>query len=344
MVLLSLWRNTYIRAVMLMAAVFALCVAPVVAAENLPIRIHFLGTGGPEITRERVGPSTLVQAGGENFLFDVGRGALQRMGESRLDIPAMRNVFFTHLHSDHIEGLPALWMTSWFIAKRNDPMAFWGPVGTQRMLKGMSEFMHHDVQARVNAVVKASGLEYSVTEVTAGVIYEANGVVIKAITAEHGDGNPAFAYLLSHAGYSVLITGDSTYAAAFGEVAKDVDVTICNVYAPSKALLANLDDYPAPVPTVVRAVSAKLASPEQASRIFQETGARLGVYTHNIFYDSSEAQILQRTVGAGFEGQVLIASDRVRVDVGAAITIHPPTPVPEDFEINSLNFEAILGD
>ena len=71
-----------------------------------------------------------------------------------------------------------------------------------------------------------------------------------------------------------------------------VDVTICNVFAPSLALLANLDDLEEPIPTVIRAVSEKLASPEQAAQMFIETGAKVEVFTHNIFYDSSVDDIM----------------------------------------------------
>lgn len=335
MILYSTRRQTF--------AIVLLLIGNFAWAESAPIKIHFLGTGGPEITRDRMGPSTLIEAAGDYFLFDAGRGALQRMGESRLNIPKLRKVLFTHLHSDHIEGLPALWMTSWFITKRNEPMQFWGPPGTRKMLQGMRQFMHHDVKARVNPVVKASGLEMDINEVTAGLIYQSSGVAITAITAAHGDGDPSLGYVFSYAGYSVLLTGDSTYTAAFGNTVNNVDVTICNVYAPSLGLLAKLDDFAEPVPTVVRAVSAKLASPEQAGKMFTETGARLGVYTHNIFYDSNDEQIVERTLGAGFKGSVLIASDRLRVDVGKVIEVHQAPPVPADLEINSLNFKDILG-
>ena len=311
-------------------------------ADTPLIQIDFLGTGGPEITRDRVGPSTLIRAAGEYFLFDAGRGALQRMGESRLNIPAVKKVFFTHLHSDHIEGLPALWMTSWFITKRSEPMRFWGPPGTSDMLYGMRQFMGHDIKARANSSVLASGIEFEANEIQEGVIYDADGVVVRAIFAEHGDGNPAFGYLFSYAGRSVLLTGDSTYTPNFGKVAKNVDVAVCNVYAPSRSLLANLDEHAPPIPTVVRADSAKLASPEQASRMFSETGAKLGVYSHNIFYDSTPDQVIERTRQAGFAGQILIAFDRVRVDIGESISIINPTPVPEDLEINSLNFKHVL--
>ncbi|HSG87789.1 MAG TPA: MBL fold metallo-hydrolase [Pseudomonadales bacterium] len=289
-----------------------------------------------------MGAATLIEAGGEKFLFDAGRGVLQRLGESRLDIPAVDEVFFTHLHSDHLEGLPALWMTSWFITKRNTPMTFRGPPGTRAALDGLRAFMGHDLRARVNAVVQATGVEMIVEETEGGLVLDRDGVRIRAIPARHGDGDPSLAYLFEYGGRSVLLTGDSTWTPRFGEAVANADVTVCNVYAPSLELLARLDEQPAPIPTVVRAVAAKLASPEQAAAMFRETGARLGVYTHNIFYDSSEAQVLERTRRAGFDGEVLIAGDRMYVDVGERISIHAAPRVPADLEINSLNFRAVL--
>ena len=38
------------------------------------IKVTLLGTGDPQPIIERFGPSILVQAGGQNLLFDAGRG------------------------------------------------------------------------------------------------------------------------------------------------------------------------------------------------------------------------------------------------------------------------------
>lgn len=169
--------------------------------------------------------------------------------------------------------------------------------------------------------------------------------MITAIAAEHGDGNPALGYLFQYRDRSILLTGDSSYTPSFGKLAKSVDVTVCNVYAPSRELMANLDSYEEPIPTVVRAVSAKLATPEEAARMFIETGAKVGVFTHNIFYDSTEADIIQRVTEAGFEGRVHIAADRDIMTMGEDVLFQVPPPVPDDLEINSLNFkEALQAD
>src|SRR5262249_26272241 len=79
------------------------------------MRVVLVGTGGPEINPARFGYSTLIEAGGQRLLFDAGRGVVQRLYESRVNPREITQNFLTHLHNDHIEGLPTLWMTPRFL-------------------------------------------------------------------------------------------------------------------------------------------------------------------------------------------------------------------------------------
>src|SRR5690348_15701123 len=83
------------------------------------IRVTLVGTGGPEINPTRFGYSTLIEAGGQRLLFDAGRGVVQRLYESRVNPRDITKIFLTHLHNDHIEGLPTLWITPWFLLARD---------------------------------------------------------------------------------------------------------------------------------------------------------------------------------------------------------------------------------
>src|SRR3982074_1264774 len=97
---------------------------------NAPIiKVTLLGTGTPQPLMERFGPSILVQAGSKTLLFDAGRGCLQRLRQLNLGYDTIDALFFTHLHSDHIVGLPDLWLTGWLITKRNNPLPVFGPKG-----------------------------------------------------------------------------------------------------------------------------------------------------------------------------------------------------------------------
>src|SRR3954465_7738651 len=72
-------------ALALMTVVVAGAVVPG-RADDARMKVTLVGTGGPEYFPDRLGISTLVEANGEMLLFDVGRGANQRLYQSRVRI------------------------------------------------------------------------------------------------------------------------------------------------------------------------------------------------------------------------------------------------------------------
>ena len=77
---------------------------PAFAAEG-ELRVTLVGTGGPEYFPDRQGIATLVEAGEAKLLFDVGRGTAQNLYLSEVNPKDITNIFLTHLHNDHYEGL-----------------------------------------------------------------------------------------------------------------------------------------------------------------------------------------------------------------------------------------------
>ena len=76
------------------------------------IRVVLLGTApGPPVRVDRAGISTLVEAGGDRFLFDAGRGVMQRLAQAGVPMEGVTKLFITHLHSDHIVDVPDLYLT-----------------------------------------------------------------------------------------------------------------------------------------------------------------------------------------------------------------------------------------
>lgn len=70
------------------------------------LKVTLLGTGGPVPIIERFGPSTLVEAGREKLLIDNGRGPSLRSWQLHVPLGGVTAVLLTHLHSDHIVGIP----------------------------------------------------------------------------------------------------------------------------------------------------------------------------------------------------------------------------------------------
>ena len=80
---------------------------------NNLFRVTLLGSGAPPPTIDRFGPSTLVEVGSEKFIFDAGRGAMQRLYQLGLPFGEITGIFLTHHHSDHVVGFTDLWLTGW---------------------------------------------------------------------------------------------------------------------------------------------------------------------------------------------------------------------------------------
>ena len=126
-------------------AVFFLCLCGMIAGRTFAastrvvppkqIRVTLLGTAsGPRVHAGKAGISTLVEAGGERFLFDAGRGCMQRLVEAGFPMNAVTKLFLTHLHSDHVLDVPDLMLTPWSSApERKVPLEIWGPQGTRDM-------------------------------------------------------------------------------------------------------------------------------------------------------------------------------------------------------------------
>src|SRR5436189_5533739 len=87
-------------------AALLVAVSPVVSSAEDKMRVVLLGTGGPEYFPDRLGISTLVEANSQKLLFDVGRGANQRLYQSRVNPKDITTILLTHLPTTTSRGCP----------------------------------------------------------------------------------------------------------------------------------------------------------------------------------------------------------------------------------------------
>ena len=99
------------------------------------MRVTFLGTSGAVPTTERNPSALLVEREGDRLLFDCGEGTQRQMMhfETGFDV---EHVFITHLHGDHVLGLPGLLQT-WDFNEREKPLAIHAPAGTRSTIEGL---------------------------------------------------------------------------------------------------------------------------------------------------------------------------------------------------------------
>jgi hypothetical protein len=93
------------------------------------MRVTAVGTGMPTQTPSNAAAAFLVELGnGDSFLFDLGTGSTERLSGLETDYSKLDKVFVSHLHTDHIGDLAALWVGGW-LGGRYTPMHVYGPSG-----------------------------------------------------------------------------------------------------------------------------------------------------------------------------------------------------------------------
>jgi len=94
----------------------------------MSLRIVFLGTSGSIPTLKRSLPSVVVQCSREQLMFDCGENVQRQMMQAKVSFHRKMKVFITHLHGDHVLGLPGLLQTM-ALMDRKEPVQIYGPPG-----------------------------------------------------------------------------------------------------------------------------------------------------------------------------------------------------------------------
>jgi ribonuclease Z len=298
----------------LFAAVALLACLTTREARGQEITVTLLGTGSPIPDVERFGPSILVQAGSQTLLFDVGRGAHQRLVQTGLNAGHLDAVFLTHLHSDHIVGIPDLWLTGW-LSRRNRPWAVFGPSGTVGMMNALKLAFGADIQARVEetgGLLSRVGADVNARDIEPGVVYERDGLRVTAIRVDHGAIAPAYGYRIDFSGRSVVLSGDTRVSPALIEAAAGTQLIIHELFQASDALLRDN-------PLIARIKQVHVDASEAGS-IFQRVRPRLAVYSHIILMGVGVDEVVKRT-RASYSGPLVVGEDLMRFIVGEDVSI-----------------------
>ena len=277
------------------------------------LEVTLLGTGSPIPDAMRAGPSTLVQAGGHHFLFDCGRGVLLRTAAVGVGANQLTATLLTHLHSDHLTDLNDVITTRWVTTFAPSPLVVIGPPRTRDVVDGILAALRPDVGYRLAHHADLSWEPpVDVTEVTEGVVFEADGVRIVAAATDHRPVQPTIGYRVEHAGHAVVLAGDTVPCAGLDLLCAGADALVCTVIrddilrAIGLPRLIDVCDYHSTV--------------EQAADTAQRAGVGTLVLTHCVPPVAPGAEEEWRAIAsATFDGDVILANDLERLSLGSAV-------------------------
>ncbi|PSP87263.1 ribonuclease Z [Halobacteriales archaeon QS_4_69_34] len=302
------------------------------------MRVTFLGTGGAIPTTERNTSALMLRREGERLLFDCGEGTQRQMMRFGTGF-AVSHVFLTHLHGDHVLGLPGLCQTLDF-NDREAPLVIHVPQGTGC-----------DVRRLVEATGTSPSYPVGIEEVGPGeTALDGDGYAVRAFAVDHR--TTAVGYALVEAerkgrfdrqraeelgvpegpkfsrlhggervelddgrvvepgqvvgpprpGRRVVYTGDTRPAASVVEAAADADLLIHDAtFAGDRA---------------ERAAHTGHSTATQAAEIARRAGARRLALTHvSSRYAGGGAERLEREARETFDGEAVLPDDGRAIEV-----------------------------
>jgi len=96
------------------------------------MELVFLGTSSAIPSKTRNHPSIALKAFGEVILFDCGEGTQRQLAIAKISPMKINKIFISHLHGDHVLGLPGL-VQSMDFRDRTEPLDIYGPKGLKQL-------------------------------------------------------------------------------------------------------------------------------------------------------------------------------------------------------------------
>jgi ribonuclease Z len=286
------------------------------------------GSGSPLPDPQRAGACIAIAAGGQVILIDAGPGSWRNVALAAWPMQALRAVFLTHFHSDHIGGLGEALTQSW-VAGRGQPLEVYGSEGVQEVVEGFTRAYaldakyrtaHHGADYLPPASWGAAPHPVAIPDRDQRVtIYDHDGLRVFAFLVVHDPIKPAFGYRIEFAGRVVVASGDTLYTPNLVRHAQGADVLLHDNLNPVLINLvsANLD-------ARGRARQAKMlrdtltyhASPADAARAAAEAKVGRLILFHSVPPLTSpqleEAQM--RGLAAIYPGKITVADDGETID------------------------------
>ena len=137
----------------------------------------------------------LLEAGENVYFVDMGTDGIQALRDRGIPVEAVKGIFITHVHGDHVNGLiPFVDLITWYF-RAADPVICLPDLSLGAVIDRWLEVTLNGCQKKIR---------YQKTE--PGVVYDDGVLKVTAIPTEHCP--DSFAFLVEGEGKRVLFTGD----------------------------------------------------------------------------------------------------------------------------------------
>jgi len=293
LILVTVNQRGAIATLILEKGLMARMAANSLAALDDGLHLALCGAGGPLAGPNASGPCVAVVAGEQLFVVDSGTNGPRNLARMGYPVGAVKGVFLTHFHSDHIDGLGELSTLRWAGGDNREPLPVYGPRGVEQVVDGFNAAYAQDFTYRHKhhgdtvAPLSAAGMQAiafdkpALGELT--VVYESEGLRVEMLAVDHSPVEPAVGYRFSYQQRSLLITGDTTKQANIQQFSKGIDLLVHEALAPNlvgmmHATAEALGNQT--IATITQDIVDYHASPVEAAETARDAGVGHLLYYH----------------------------------------------------------------
>lgn len=252
------------------------------------MEITIVGTGTAAPRLERRQSCVVVEAGGEMLVFDLGSGSVRGMVRAGLDPLAVDRIFFTHFHPDHtVDAVPLLFAMKYGSEnERAAPLRITGPEPFRDFWASVTavwgEWMVGDYPTEVSELPHRCPSPIDLP-----------GCRLSWAPAHHRP--ESISYRLDTKDGAFVYTGDTEYSESVVGLASGAHTLLIECSFPEDS----------PVPGHL--------TPSGVARIASEADVERVILTH--IYPAAERLDLASEVGGGYNGEVILAHDGMKLGV-----------------------------
>ena len=150
------------------------------------MKFHFLGTsaGSPTVERNVTSLAITFEQRSGWYMVDCGEGTQQRILRTSLSLPKLKKIFITHMHGDHIYGLPGILTSRGLMCGAERPIEIYGPKGIKKYVETVLKLSYTRMHYPINI------FEFQ----KSGELYKSDDETVSVVELSHDI--PSYAYVL----------------------------------------------------------------------------------------------------------------------------------------------------